>query len=522
MSETLRILMVEDQEADAILIQRELRRRGLAFTARRVACDDAMIQALREFAPDLVLSDVALPGFSGLEALAILRQERPGVPLIFVSGTVGEEQAVELLNLGATDYVLKENLTRLTAAVDRAMREAQFERERRQLEARVRKIAEKPPTRGLGAPPPVGAGSPSGIAHDLNNTLAPIPMAVSMLRSGPADPEREKLYAIIEHCARRASEIVRVALLASEGGGERRRPLEIEPVIKEVFQKLQKTWPENLKVKLAVGEDLWQTTGDAAQIEQVIRDLCVHAGKAMPGGGTLRLQVSNHQVDAAGSPPALPGLKPGPYLLLEISDTGPGGPPVAAARGGGEEVGGSLSTVLGIVKKQGGLIQVASVPGEGTTCRVFLPASRGEVVPAKAATVRRARPGECILLVDDEETIRFAAKAVLSKHGYRVLTATDGADALKVFHVHADEIALVLTDLMMPVMGGMALVQAVRQFRPGLPFIVSSGQNEKTRLAELQAAGIDTVLNKPYAADVLLRTVTEVLDRRAGPVSESG
>ncbi len=494
MSESLRILLVEDQEADAILIQRELRRQGLTFTARRVDRDDAMIRALREFAPDVVISDFALPGFSGLEALAILRKERPGVPLIFVSGTFGEEQAVQLLELGATDYVLKDQLARLPASVSRALREARLERE-------CRRAVEQAETRTLRTQTTTGTGHlPAGVAHDLNNLLAPIAMAVSMLRGKLPDPERERMLTIIEDSARRASEIVRASLVAGRSAGDERRPLEMDRVIKAVFQRLPKTWPENLRVKLSVEPDLWPVTGHAAQIEQAILDLCVGAGDAMPHGGTLHLSVGNRSVDAA-TPSVPPGTKPGRFVVLEISDTG-------------EAAGRERSKVQEIIRRHGGFLQADSVPpGGGTTCRVSLPAARGEprTEVTATATGRRAGAGECILLVDDEETIRFAAKAVLSKHGYRVLTARDGADALKVFNAQPDEIALVLTDLMMPVMGGMALVQAVRQIRPTMPVIMSSGQNEKTRLAELEAAGIRTVLNKPYAADILLRTVDVAL-----------
>ncbi len=491
MGETLRVLIVEDQEADAILIQRELRRQGLTFVARRVDRDEAMIRALREFAPDLVISDFVLPGFSGLEALAILRKECPGVPLIFVSGTVGEEQTIELRNLGATDFVLKDQLAGLPASVNRALRAAQPAREQSQTrEGESRTL----PTGSIDA-------LPATLAHDLNNLLTPISMAASMLRGKPPDVERERLLSIIENSARRASEIVGAALAAGRGGQGERRPVELDRVMKAVFQKLPQAWPESLRVKLSVADDLWRVSGHAAQLEQAILDLCVGAGNAMPQGGALHLNVGNLRVDAA-TLPVPRGIGPGRYVVLEISDTGDG-------------AGRDWSTAQGIVEQHGGSLHVASAPDGGTICKVYLPAAtdapRTEVAATAASTPPAKGRNQCILLVDDEETIRFAAKAVLTRHGYRVLTATDGADALKVFHAHADEVTLVLTDLMMPVMGGIALVQAVRQTRPGMAVVMSSGQNEKTRLAELEAAGIHAVLNKPYTADVLLHIVEGAL-----------
>ena len=508
MSEPLRILLVEDQEADAILIQRELRRQGLTLTVRRVDREETLVRALREFAPDVVISDFALPGFSGLEALAILRAERPGVPLIFVSGTVGEEQAVELLKLGATDYVLKDNLARLPASVSRALREVQLENARRRSEEQYRAMLATMEAQGSPASPPAGGDNgsrlPGGAAHDLNNLLAPIALAVSMLRAGLPEAERERMYAIIEHSARRAAEITRDVLAAAgrSSGESEWRPLEPGRVIKEVFQELQKTWPEMLRVKLIVGDDLWRITGDVAQIKRVVVDLCVHAGQAMPGGGTLRLGVSNQPADATAG-------RPSPSVVLEVSDTGGSITPRAD---GGPEPG--LEAVWSIVARHGGSIRTTGTPGEGTTFSVFLPATREEPPPVAAAEdERRAGPGGCILLVDDEETIRFAARAVLSKHGYRVLTATDGAEALRVFDAHTGEIDLVLTDVMMPVMDGLALARALRERQPGIPIIASSGQNEKTRRAELAAAGVDIVLDKPYAAHILLRTVERAIQR---------
>ena len=240
-----------------------------------------------------------------------------------------------------------------------------------------------------------------------------------------------------------------------------------------------------------------------------------------PDGGRLRLSAANLDLDASYAS-MLPEATPGPHVLLEVSDTGSGIPPEIVERifdpffttkGVGKGTGLGLSTVLGIVKSHGGFIQVNTQPGKGTTFQIYLPASPDrKAAPAEASRAQIPEGhGELVLVVDDEASVRDAARLVLETGGYRVLLACDGTEALAVFAMNSGSVAAVLTDIMMPFMDGVALIRALRTMAPDLPIIASTGLGEKTQLAELKAMGVETVLNKPFGADTLLRTIHDAL-----------
>ena len=636
MNEELKLLMVEDSTLDAGLVERALRHGGLKFLLRRTDNEDDFRQALHEFAPDAVLSDLSLPLFSGLEALSILREEAPEVPLIFVSGTVGEEKAVDLLKLGATDYVVKQHLSRLTPAVRRALREVQLKREQSHAEKRYQSIFENASIgiyqvnadgRYLAINPTlatlcgyasaaemmgfIGSGHPlfveeerrselialmevggkitnfqaelyrhdrsrfsvvlhaslvrdakgntllyecfvvdisrqkeleeqmlraqrmesigtlaSGVAHDLNNIISPIMMATAVLHYDPSKAEREKLLSIIEASAKRGAQIVRQVLTFGRGLEGERHPLQVGSLIKEVLRILDETFPKDIRVENSLGADLRLIVGDATQIHQVLLNLCVNARDVLPDGGTLRITAENLTVDESYAS-MLPEASPGEYVVVEVSDTGTGIPPEIMHRifdpffttkGVGQGTGLGLSTVLGIVKTHGGFVKVRSEPNLGTTFAIYFPAAPSdavEPVPLLADQVPAGK-GELVLVVDDEEMICLAASKVLEVHGYRVLVARDGTEALAVFAQNQGAIAAVLTDVMMPFMDGVALTRALRRMAPGLFIIASTGQGEKTRMAELRSMNVDAILAKPYAAELLLRTLHDGLHPVSG------
>ena len=361
-----------------------------------------------------------------------------------------------------------------------------------------------------------------GIAHDLNNILAPIMMSVPVLRMDLPDTDRERIISTIEMCAERGAQIVKQVLTFGRGLEGEKRPLQVGALISEIVKIIHATFPKNITVEKAIEPGLWPMLGDATQLHQVLLNLCVNARDAMPDGGRLRLSARNLVLDASYSS-MMPGTAPGPYVLLEASDSGSGIPPEIVERifdpffttkGIGKGTGLGLSTVLGIVKNHGGHINVTSERGGGTTFQIYLPASAdcaGSLHPSDPAVRPPEGRGECVLVVDDEETVRGAAKTVLEAHGYRVMQAADGTEALAIFAKNSAGIAVVLTDLMMPLMDGVVLIHALRKMQPGLPIIASTGLGEKTRLAELQAMNVKAVLNKPYGAGTLLRIVHEIL-----------
>ena len=302
-------------------------------------------------------------------------------------------------------------------------------------------------------------------------------------------------------------------------------PLQINSLIKELLKMMGGTFPKNIAIESSLDPALWQVLGDATQIHQVLLNLCVNARDAMPDGGRMRLHAANLELDANYAS-MVPEAAPGPYVLLEVTDTGSGIPPEIIERvfdpffttkGIGKGTGLGLSTVLGIVKSHGGFIHVNTEPGKGTTFQVHLPASPDQAaLPADASRLDIPEGhDELVLVVDDEESVRGAARFALENSGYRVLLAADGTEALAVFAMNSGSVAAVLTDLMMPFMDGVAFIRALRTMAPKLPIIASTGLGEKAQIASLMAMNVETVLHKPFGAGILLRTIHRALHPEA-------
>ncbi|MEO6789139.1 MAG: response regulator [Chthoniobacteraceae bacterium] len=362
----------------------------------------------------------------------------------------------------------------------------------------------------------------SGVAHDLNNILSPIMMSVPMLRRNLTAKQREEIISTVEMSAQRGADIVKQVLTFGRGLEGEKRPLQVEGLIKEMLKIVRETFPKNIAVESSLAAKMWPVVGDATQLHQVLLNLCVNARDAMPGGGELRLSAANLAMDASYAS-MLQEATHGPYVLLEVADTGSGMPPEIVERifdpffttkelGHGTGLG--LSTVHGIIKSHGGFIKVKTQPGKGTTFQVFLPASPQLDGVAGAIAAHAEIPeghGEIVLIVDDEEPVRNAARTALEAFGYAVLLAADGAEGLAVFSMSSDRIAIVLTDLMMPHMDGVALIRALRSMVPNMPVIASTGLGEKARLAELREMNVETVLHKPYGAEALLHAIHKTL-----------
>ena len=257
--------------------------------------------------------------------------------------------------------------------------------------------------------------------------------------------------------------------------------------------------------------------GDATQIHQVLLNLCLNARDAMPDGGTLSLSAENVVLDDYYASQNLEAA-PGAYVLLKASDTGSGIPPdimekifdpFFTTKASGHGTGLGLSTVLGIAKGHGGFVKVYSEPGRGSAFNVYLPAAPEAIAP-EAAKKTDALPrgqGELILVVDDEKPILEMTQKVLERHGYQVLTAGDGTEALALFAQLREKIRVVLTDVSMPVMDGVALVRVLRKMEPGLNVIAASGRGSGGKASDMKVLGIEKFLAKPYAAEKLMKAL---------------
>lgn len=360
-----------------------------------------------------------------------------------------------------------------------------------------------------------------GIAHDLNNVLAPIMMSVALLKPRFPDASSQEVLSIIEASAQHGMEMVRQVLSFARGGEGRRIEVQVRHLILEIERLANETFLKNIEVCTHVPSDLWTVQGDPTQLHQVLLNLCVNARDAMPGGGRLTLSAENFTLDDA-----LAALDPGPrsgrYVLIRIHDSGTGMTPEIlreifnpffTTKEVGHGTGLGLPTSLGIVKNHGGFLQVESEPGNGTRFLVHLPAWSGAAAtPAVRAATRPRGQGELILIVDDEPALREITRLTLEISGYRVLLASDGTEAVSLYTTRGAEIALVLTDMNMPVMDGPATIGFLRRLDPEVRVIAVSGLAADERISRNAELGIRRFLTKPYTADTLLVALRQVIE----------
>lgn len=360
-----------------------------------------------------------------------------------------------------------------------------------------------------------------GIAHDLNNILSPLTISTFLLRPKVSDASGQETLDTMEEVVERGSQLVKQVLSFARGAEGERLPFHPKHVLREVAGILKETFPKSINVNYSVREPVRAVLGSATQLHQVLMNLCVNARDAMPEGGELEITMEGawlDQYDRQHSPDA----KPGQYVLISVRDTGTGIPskiidkifdPFFTTKEPGKGTGLGLSTSLGIVRSHGGFISVYSEPGSGTVFNVYLPA-----LDAKAETAERVEQpepptgnGELILLVDDEEPVRRIMRGMLEAFNYRVLTASDGQQACALYRENRDEISVVLTDMMMPVMDGTATIAELRRLNPQLPIIASSGLAETVKEQQARSLGAQIFLPKPYTATRLLETLHDLL-----------
>ncbi len=362
----------------------------------------------------------------------------------------------------------------------------------------------------------------AGVAHDLNNILAPILLVTPLLRGDLAVEEKERFLSLVQTSAERGAHIVRQVLTFARGADGARVLVQPVYLLEEVAKITGETFPKSITICTRYPEDLWLVEGDPTQLQQVLLNLCVNARDAMPEGGTIQLMAENFEVDDHYAS-MTPGANPGPHVVIQVVDNGSGIPrhvidkifdPFFTTKETGQGTGLGLSTVLGIVKSYGGFVNVSSEEGH-TTFRVCLPASASEMsnTGMPEAISLPAGRGETILVVDDEPSIRDAAQSLLLSYGYNVLLAEDGIAALALFARRPSEIDLILTDMIMPSMDGLTLVRTLRKMNPETKIILSSGREEDYSASELNALHLQARLRKPYTREKLLITLSEVLHR---------
>jgi signal transduction histidine kinase/ActR/RegA family two-component response regulator len=361
-----------------------------------------------------------------------------------------------------------------------------------------------------------------GIAHDLNNVLAPLLMSVQLLKLKMGDQDGQRLLTTLETNVLRGAKLIKQLLAFGRGVEGERTAVQLDLVVRELEQIIDETFPKSVEFEKLIPADLWQVTGNSTQLYQVLMNLCVNARDAMPAGGRLQIQLENLVLDEIYAGLNLEA-KPGSYVTVRVTDTGQGIPaairerifePFFTTKGQGQGTGLGLSTCLGIIKSHDGFIHCYSEPGKGTVFKVFLPAARGAATSGqnelKSAGLPRGH-AELVLVVDDEKAIREVAQRTLEHFGYRVLTAANGAEALAIYRQERDEIAAVLIDMAMPVMDGPAAITALRAINPQVKIISASGLDTVGGARGAIGAGGRVFIPKPYTTEVLLQTLQRVL-----------
>jgi PAS domain S-box-containing protein len=361
-----------------------------------------------------------------------------------------------------------------------------------------------------------------GVAHDLNNILAPIMMSIDILKEISENPQARSILETIEVSAKRGADIVRQVLSFARGLEGQRIEVQPKHLLKDLENIIKDTFPKDIRLQFSIPNDIWTILGDPTQVHQILLNLCVNARDAMPNGGNLTIGVENCVLDEQYAAMNIQA-KPGRYVNISVTDSGTGMPadlidkifePFFTTKALNKGTGLGLSTVMAIVKSHDGIVNVYSEPGKGTTFKVYLPAmettTEARKEQAEAASLPRGN-GETILVIDDEASILTITSQTLQAFGYRVLTAADGADALSVYVQNRNDIAVVLTDMMMPVLDGPATIHALLRINPAVKIVAASGLNANGGVAKASGAGIKHFLTKPYTAGTLLKVMQAIL-----------
>ncbi len=363
----------------------------------------------------------------------------------------------------------------------------------------------------------------SGIAHDLNNVLTPIIMSGNVLKKKLTDDQSKAMLDIIESNAWRGANLLKQLMAFTKGVEGTYTTLQMAPIINDMKKILIETFPKNISFEINVADNLLPISGDETQLYQVLMNLCVNARDAMTNGGTLSITVENYFIDVTFTHFHV-DAHVGPYILIIISDNGTGiSPeiidkifdPFFTAKGLDKGMGLGLSITRGIVKSHGGFISVYSEYGKGATFNVYLPAvEEGEEDKALFRKKELVKGhGEKILLVDDEPEILEVFQCILEDNGYNVLTARNGAECIDLYTHHAKNVNLVIMDMIMPTMDGVATVRVLREINNQVKIIGTSGLLEYQQFVQ-NSDSFQAFLNKPCATDKILQIIDQVLNEK--------
>jgi PAS domain S-box-containing protein len=364
-----------------------------------------------------------------------------------------------------------------------------------------------------------------GVAHDFNNILQIVLGYSEVLLQGKKAPEFdyedvEKIY----QAGKRGAELVKGLMMFSRKAEIQPKPINLNEQVEQLTRMLARTIPKMIEIERILAPDLAIINADATQMDQVVMNLAVNAKDAMHDEGKLTIETASVVLDDEYCR-AHAGVSPGPYVLLMVSDTGHGMnkeilarifEPFFTTKAEGKGTGLGLSTVYGIVKQHNGSIDCESEPGHGTTFKIYVPAiSRREAVSESTTKETGPKGGtETILVVNDEESVRGMIGQILSRAGYKLMTACDGKEALDLYKQEGAKISLVILDLMMPKMGGQKCLEELLKINPQAKVLIATGVSSNNQQTSLTIdSGAKVVIHKPYDINLLLTTVRDILDR---------
>ena len=517
---SLRVLFVEDSADDVELIRLELVRFGFQVEPHVAETRAEFLAAIKSCSPDIVLSDHSMKGFSSTDALHLLRDHDSDIPFIIVSGTIGEDSAVEAMRAGAHDYVLKRNLRRLGPAVERELRESANRRMQRSTQAALQ--ASEHRLRHAQRMEAVGRLA-GGIAHDFNNLLTVIlGFSEFLIAELPVDTPTHRDASEIRMAAQHAARLTRQLLAFSRQQVLERRVIDLVGAVSEYAVDDRAAHRRGRSVSFRHAEPPQLVLMDPGQFEQIVMNLVINARDAMPGGGRLEMCLDRAGVDVLQGEEL--EIEPGQYVVLSVSDTGEGidaqtlehiFEPFFTTKAPGHGTGLGLSTVFGIVHQYGGAIDVQSVVKRGTTFRVYLPLSAQSAAdsePKAVDTAIRELPST-ILLAEDEQGVRAFLEIALTRAGHRVIATPSGTDAIEVAARIAEPIDLLIADVVMPGMLGPEVADRLKQRHPNMQTLFLSGYSTHSALPESVITDPGAFLQKPFTIDALLSRVRERLSR---------
>lgn len=517
----LRILCLEDHAPDAELVATTLREADILHTLDCVVTREALTGALTQAGCDLILADVTLLSPDVLTALRECRNVPAELPIILLADAAEEQTALEALHRGATDYVLWQRLARLPPVVTRAVREAEDRQKRHQAEHALRAQEER--DRRM----EVTATVVGGIAHEFSDILDNVLGFTSLVKKYIHDHGKVLKYSqAIEQSVKRGDEVAQRLRAFARPDKRAPEPVKVCAVIEDVAGAMRGECSEHVSVVQRCGADVPDILAVRKELVQAMMHLCRNARDAIlqnaPAGGcgTIVIGADRSQVtdDVA---PALMLPVGDACVTLHVSDDGIGirqeiadriFDPFFTTKESVRGAGLGLSIVYTVVRGHHGTILVESSPGNGSTFRILLPAYSNLRAAQAHGAEPRGRKTELILLVDDERPMLDFGRDVLTDHGYRVLTARDGAEALEIYRRQPGEISLVILDLIMPRMDGGQAYVAMKQINPSVRAMFCSGSTSDDVISSLLDEEHLRAIRKPFKIGEFLAAVRETLD----------